>query len=189
MSSITVVQKNGFAAIAADQMSVKGSCRTPGEYDAEPTKIVQVGHSLIGVTGSTAHVLVVRSLANNHADKFDLTSTDSIFETFRSLHKLLVREYYLLTGEDDTEQPYQSSQLFLLIANATGIYEVEGYREVMKYTKFWAAGSGREYALGAMEALYGGVTLSAQQVAERGLKPAAGSTTAAACRLNVMLSH
>jgi len=117
-------------AIAANQMTHMRPCEVHAEYKSRSSKIVQLGDSLIGVAGSTAHTRVVQSLANNHVDKFDLTSIDSIFETFRSIHKLLVDEYYLLTEEDDDEQPYQSNQLNLLIANSTGIYEVQSYREV-----------------------------------------------------------
>jgi ATP-dependent HslUV protease subunit HslV len=170
MSTITVVQKNGMAAIAADQMTTMGSCRCPGPYKSHPTKIIRLGDSLIGVAGSTAHIRVVQSLAKHHAKKFDFRSIDSVFETFRSIHKLLVDDYYLLTKEDDNEQPYQSSQLQLLIANRTGIYEVQGYREVIKYERFWATGSGYRFALGAMEALYSNDNLSAQQIAERGVE-------------------
>ena len=170
MSTLTVVQKNGVAAIAADQMSKKGSCKCPAAYQSRPTKIVRLEDSFIGVTGSTAHIRVVQSLVHNHANRFDLSSVDSIFETFRGLHKVLVEDYHLLTKEDDDEQPYESSQLFLLIANNTGIYEVQGYREVIKYERFWAIGCGYAFALGAMEALYGNDNLSAQQIAERGVE-------------------
>jgi ATP-dependent HslUV protease, peptidase subunit HslV len=170
MSTLTVVQKNGVAAIAADQMSKKGSCKCPAGYESHPSKIVRLENSFIGVVGSTAHIRVVQSLVKNHADKLDLNSVDSIFETFRGIHKLLVDDYYLLTKEDDDEQPYESSQLNLLIANSTGIYEVQGYREIMQYERFWAIGCGFRFALGAMEALYGARELSAQQIAERAVE-------------------
>lgn len=166
MSTIVVVQKNGATAIAADQMTLNGGCKCLGQYKSRPSKIVQVHDSLIGIPGSTAHVRVMESLARNHEAEFDLCSVDSIFETFRRLHKILVDEYYLRTEEDEDDQPYESSQLNLLIANQTGIYEVMGYREVIKYERFWATGSGCEFALGALEALYAEQATTAQQVAE-----------------------
>ena len=170
MSTITIVQKDGSAAIAADLMTKMGSCKCPARHKSHPTKIVRLGDSLIGVVGSTAHIRVVQSLARNHADRMNLCSVDAIFETFRSLHKLLVDDYHLLTKEDDDEQPYESSQMNLLIANSTGIYEVQGYREVTQFERFWATGSGRDFALGAMEAVYENKDLSAQHVAEQGVE-------------------
>ena len=41
-----------------------------------------------------------------------------------------------------------------LVANEHGIFGVYSMREVFEYTQFWAVGSGREFALGAMYALY-----------------------------------
>lgn len=170
MSTITVVQKKGMVAMAADQMTTQGSCKCPAPYRHNPTKIIRLGDSLIGVAGSTAHQRVMESLANNHSRKFDLGSVSAIFESFRRVHRLLVDGYHLLTREDDSKQPYESSQLNLLIANRTGIYEVQGYREVIQYERFWSTGSGSDYAVGAMEALYDNGDLSAQQVAERGVE-------------------
>jgi ATP-dependent protease HslVU (ClpYQ) peptidase subunit len=170
MSTIAVVQKNGMVAIAADQMTTQGSCKCPGPYKCNPTKIIRLRDSLIGVAGSTAHLRVMQSLAENHARKFDLSSVSTIFESFRRVHKLLVDDYYLLTKEDDNKQPYESNQLNLLIANRTGIYEVQGYREVIQYERFWSTGSGSDYAVGAMEAIYDSGDLSAQEIAERGVE-------------------
>jgi ATP-dependent HslUV protease, peptidase subunit HslV len=77
----------------------------------------------------------------------------------------------VLPEEDPRDgQPFQSNHLDVLIANHTGIYGVQGYREVTKYKRFWATGSGDCYALGAMQALYEDNSLSAQEVAERGVE-------------------
>ena len=42
----------------------------------------------------------------------------------------------------------------MLIANAHGIFGVYSYREVFEFERFWAIGSGRSFALGAMYAGY-----------------------------------
>lgn len=170
MSVLTIVQKDGVVAIAADLLSTQGSCKVPASHKAHPGKIVQINDSFIGVTGSTAHIRVLESLASNHASEFDLSSQSAVFETLRKLHSRLVENYFLRTDEDDDDQPYDSSQLNLLIANRTGIYEVQGYREVMQYQKFWATGSGYRFSLGAMEALYEDERWSAKELAERGVE-------------------
>src|SRR6266540_2973034 len=54
-----------------------------------------------------------------------------------------------------------------------GIFDVYSMREVFEYTKFWAAGSGREFALGAMYAQYPRLK-SAAAIAQAGVE--AGAT-------------
>jgi len=41
-----------------------------------------------------------------------------------------------------------------MIVNPTGIYEIESYRSVSEYTRYWALGSGKRLAMGALHALY-----------------------------------
>ena len=45
-------------------------------------------------------------------------------------------------------------QYTIVIANAHGIFGVYSYREVFEFERFWAVGSGRRFALGAMFAVY-----------------------------------
>ena len=47
-----------------------------------------------------------------------------------------------------------TAQVTALVANEHGIFGVYSMREVFEYTRFWAVGSGREFALGAMHAEY-----------------------------------
>jgi len=42
----------------------------------------------------------------------------------------------------------------LLIANPRGLFGVYSYREVFEFDRFWAIGSGRAFALGAMHAAW-----------------------------------
>jgi ATP-dependent protease HslVU (ClpYQ) peptidase subunit len=37
-----------------------------------------------------------------------------------------------------------------MIANGSGIFGVYAYREILEFDRFWANGTGRAYALGAM---------------------------------------
>jgi ATP-dependent protease HslVU (ClpYQ) peptidase subunit len=85
--------------------------------------------------------------------KVDFSSKLAIFETFRSLHPVL-KDKYFLNAKDEDDDPYESTQIDALIASPYGIFGVHSLREVCEYKKFWAIGSGSEYALGAMHALY-----------------------------------
>jgi ATP-dependent protease HslVU (ClpYQ) peptidase subunit len=92
-----------------------------------------------------------------------------VFDTFLKLHPRLKDQFFLNTKEEDAD-PYESSQFTILIANASGIYAVYSYREVFEFDKFWAIGSGRSFALGAMYAAYDGRGKSAKDIAEIGVR-------------------
>lgn len=152
MTTIVAVRKNGVASIAADTLTTFGNTRLPSHLDASHDKILRIGDSYIGVCGSAAHHLVLENLLARTAD-IRLDSKAHIYETFRKLHPLLKEECFLNPKEDE-EDPYESSQITALIANAHGIFGVYSMREVFEYTQYWAIGSGHEFALGALHHAY-----------------------------------
>ena len=152
MTTIVAVRKNGIAAIAADTLTTFGNTSLPAHLDASHDKILQIGNSFVGVCGSAAHHLVLANLLAKTPD-VQLNSKAQIFETFRKLHPILKEECFLNPKEDE-EDPYESSQITALIANAHGIFGIYSMREVFEYTQYWAIGSGHEYALGALHHAY-----------------------------------
>ena len=154
MTVIVVVQKNDMATIAADTQINEGSTILPGELISSPRKIQYIADTHIGIVGSMAHHRVFHSITKRHADKLNFTNAEQIFETLRTLQDILKNDYYTLAHEDDDDQPYASNQLTGLLCNKTGIYGFQSYREVTQFKKFWATGSGMNFALGALEASY-----------------------------------
>ncbi len=166
MTTITVVKKNGEVAIASDALTTFGDTRLGRHYKGEHDKILQLDDSWIGICGSSAHHLVLASaLAKLEGPKFG--SRMEVYETFRRLHPIL-KEHAYLNPKEDEDDPYESSQITALIANATGIYGVYTLREVFEFDRFWAVGSGRNFALGAMHAAFEREK-SATQIAEKGV--------------------
>jgi len=110
------------------------------------------------------------SLLAKH-DDLDFSTKRSIFETFRKLHPIL-KEQHFLNPKEEEDDPYESTQVTALIANPNGIFGVYSMREVFEYTRFWAIGSGREFALGAMLSQYDQLK-TAEAVAEAGINAGA----------------
>ena len=106
----------------------------------------------VGLCGSAAHQLVFQSLLAKNED-IDFSGKAAIFETFRKLHPIL-KEQHFLNPKEEEDDPYESTQITALVANQYGIFGVYSMREVFEYTQFWAVGSGREFALGAMHTQY-----------------------------------
>ena len=171
MTTLVAVRKNDEIAIAADSLTTFGDTRLSAEFDRTPEKIIRYKDTFIGLCGSAAHQLVFESLLAKH-DNLDFTNKAGIFETFRKLHPIL-KEQHFLNPKEEEDDPYESTQITALVANPRGIFGVYSMREVFEYTRFWAAGTGREFALGAMHAQYGRLR-TAEAIARAGID--AGTT-------------
>ncbi|MFS2035182.1 MFS transporter [Polaromonas sp. CT11-55] len=171
MTTLVVVKKAGQVAIAADTLVTFGDTSLSNRFEAN-SKIFKVdtpaGMSYVGMAGTVAHFPVLRkAMAALPKDQLKLGSRDEVFDTFVKLHPLLKETFFLQTKEDDND-PYESSQFTVVIANASGIYGLYSYREVFEFKEFWGIGSGRSFALGAMHAAWDKAK-TAREVAMAGL--------------------
>jgi ATP-dependent protease HslVU (ClpYQ) peptidase subunit len=172
MSTVVVVRKNETACIAADSLTSFGDTKQSAQFVANSDKIIHFADFYMGIVGSAAHQLVMRSLFNNHADKLNFDDQLSIFESLKTIHPVLKEEYYL-NSKEENEDAYESSRVDALLMTTRGIYGIYSLREVDEYTRYWAVGSGAEYALGAMHTVYDNYH-SAEQIAAAGVE--AGAT-------------
>lgn len=171
MTTVVVVKKAGQVAIAADTLVTFGDTRLSNRFEAN-SKLFKVdtpaGPSYVGIAGTVAHFPVLRkAMVALPKDQLLLGSKDEVFDTFTRLHPLLKETFFLQTKEDDND-PYESSQFSVVIANATGIYGLYSYREIFEFNEFWGIGSGRSFALGAMHAVWNKVK-TAREIATIGL--------------------
>ena len=171
MTTLVAVRKHDEIAIAADSLTTFGDLKLAATFDRSPEKIVRYRGTFLGLCGSAAHQLVFESLLASRED-LDFSSRLAIFDTLRKLHPVLKDQHFLNPKEEEAD-PSESTQITALVANEHGIFGVYSMREVFEYTQFWAVGSGREFALGAMNALYSRLR-SAEAVARAGVE--AGAT-------------
>jgi len=172
MSTVVVVRKNGQACIAADSLTSFGDTKQSSEFVADADKILHFNDFYLGIVGSAAHHLVMKSLFLRHADKIDFSSQLAIFDSLKSIHPVLKEEYFL-NSKDEDEDAYETSRMDALLMTTKGIFGLYSMREVDEYTRYWAVGSGAEYALGAMHAVYDTLD-NAAAIAEVGVR--AGAT-------------
>ncbi len=171
MTTLVAVRKHDEIVIAADSLTTFGDLKLAAPFDRSPEKIVRYRGTYLGLCGSAAHQLVFESLLKSRED-LDFTGRVEIFDTLRKLHPVL-KDQHFLNPKEEEDDPYESTQITALIANEHGIFGVYSMREVFEYTRFWAVGSGREFALGAMNALYARLK-TAEAVARAGVE--AGAT-------------
>jgi len=153
MTTIAVVKKNGYAAIAADTMTKWGSGKETAEYIVNHSKILKVGDSYLGVTGDATFKTILCDYFARPRVYAHFNTPLEIFKTWQKLHAALKHDYYLLTGGEE-EEALEPSRIDVLIANPHGIFGVASHRTVQEFSKLYAFGSGCDYALGALYATY-----------------------------------
>ena len=175
MTTVVAVRKDGQVAMAADSLVTFGDTRLSHRSEANRKLFTidsAVGRSIFAAAGAAAHLPVLRhALAALPKEELLLAGKDELFHTFTRLHPLLKESFFLQTKEDDND-PYESSQFSVLLANASGIFGIYSYREVFEFKQFWSIGSGRSFALGAMHAAYDIKSRTSRDVAEAGIAAA-----------------
>lgn len=139
--------------IAADTMHTFGNTNVVQSYIADAGKILKIQNSYLGIVGATAHDNVLTHLFRRESKQLSFESRDEIFDSYLKLHPILKEKYFLKTDEDE-EAEYESSRINGLIANPNGIFGMYSLREVYEFERFWAVGSGENYALGSMFATF-----------------------------------
>ncbi len=172
MTTITVVKKNGYAAIAADTMTKWGSGKETAEYIVNHSKILKVGDSYLGVTGDATFKTILCDYFTRPKVYAHFTTPLEIFKTWQKLHGALKHDYYLLTSGEE-EEALESTRIDVLIVNPHGIFGVAAHRTVQEFSKFYAFGSGSDYALGALYSTYGQPRKSAEETARLAIETAA----------------
>lgn len=168
MSTVTVVRKNGRIAIAADTLTKWGGGKESADYIVNHRKIIRVGDSLLGITGTaTAHLILTDYFSGLETPPAFATPAE-IFRAWNALHGAL-KENYFLQAEEDKEDELESSRMDVLIANRHGIFGVSAHRTVQEFSKFYAYGSGSPYALGAMFAAWTDPARDAGEIARLGV--------------------
>ena len=172
MSTVAVVRKSGRVAIAADTLTKWGSRKESATLVANHGKILLVGDTYIGVTGSATFKLVLRDYFSEPDAPMPLDSVMSIFRSWNVLHGILKDRYYL-QAEEDKEDALESSRMDVLLANAQGIFGVGAHRTVQEFSRFYAYGSGSDFAMGALFALYDQPGMDAEALARAAISAAA----------------
>jgi ATP-dependent HslUV protease subunit HslV len=165
-----VVKKDGIAAIAADTLTKWGSAKESAAYITNHEKILRVGDSYLAITGSATFKMVLKDYFESATD-VRLSTTPEIFRTWNRLHSAL-KERYFLMPEEDKEDALESSRMDVLIANPRGIFGVSGHRTVQEFSRFYAYGSGSDYALGALYSAYDLKGRSAEELARHAIETA-----------------
>lgn len=172
MTTIVVVRKGRDIAIAADTMTKWGSGKETADYVVNHGKLLQVGDTWLGLTGSATFKTVLRDYFSRPKVRARFDTPLEIFRTWQALHVALKADYQLIATSHDDE-PLESTRFDALIANRHGIFGVVAHRTVQEFSRYYAFGSGSNYAMGALHALYDDRNITAEALARRAVETAA----------------
>lgn len=171
MSIVVAVRKDERIVLAADTQSNFGSSRmTPDNHRA--AKLHRVGTAWIGATGWGLY----ENLLQDHLAKrasVRLRDQRDIFTFFLGFWKALRKDYNLVNDQavKDRESPFGDLDASFLVVNRQGIFCVESDLSVTRFERYFAIGSGGDFALGALHAL-AGTDLDAEELARRAVRAA-----------------
>jgi len=171
MSIVCAAINNGEVAISADTLMSCGALTASSTHLENSSKLYPVNGSVIGLVGWCAISTVLAHLIEQDGKLFRFDNRMETLASLLKLHQKMKRDYFLESREG-RDQPVESTQLQALIVNAHGLFEACSYRSVSEYKTFWAIGSGRRLALGAMHATYA-TRKTARAIAEAGVSAAA----------------
>lgn len=155
--------------IAADTLTTYGSTKESAKYVINHEKIIRHQGSYLGISGTASLQSAVQDFLQRKKKRPGLTNISDIYRFGLQLHRDLKEEHFL---RPDDEEDFETFRGDILIANSSGIYGLSSYRYVQEYSRFYANGSGSQYALGAMFAIYD-TEVDAEEIATTGVRAGA----------------
>ena len=171
MTTVVVTKKSGFVCIAADTLATYGELRESADLIENSDKLVQIGDAWVAPTGPASAQLVLKHYINGYEELPVLEDIESIFEFLNTFQRAL-RDDYFVQGKEDSTDDFESMRMELIIASPGGLFGAYPQRSVQEYRKFYAFGSGAEYAMGAMNAAWE-TAVSAEELARIGIETSA----------------
>jgi len=167
MSTIVVVKKDSKIVIAADTLTTYGNTKESAEYIVNHEKLFKYGDNFLGISGSASLGIAVEDFLSASKKKISLKGVREIYRFGLVLHKELKENYFL---RPDDEEDFETFRGDILILNPNGIFGLSSYRYVQEFAKFYANGSGSEYALGALFAVYHDTNKNCEEIARLGVQ-------------------
>lgn len=170
MSIVVAVRKNGQTCVAADTQSNFGSLKVPVE-NAKADKLRPLGSMILGTTGWALYEDIFEDFlrAKDLPAPVDEPSIFSFFlELWRDLHE---RYPFVNDQVSKDESPFGNLDATFVIAGPSGIFYVASDLGVTRFDRYFAIGSGADFAMGALHQLFEG-DLDARAIATRAVETA-----------------
>jgi ATP-dependent HslUV protease subunit HslV len=154
MSIAVAVKKGRKTVIAADTQSNFGDRRVTVDNHRAP-KIRRVGASYVATSGWGIYDDILRDHLTR-VRRPAVKTEQQVFAFFMKLWKELHERYSLVNDQphEDDHSPFGDLDAAFLVVNKGTIMHVSGNMSVSRFEKYYAIGSGADFAMGALHALY-----------------------------------
>jgi ATP-dependent HslUV protease subunit HslV len=172
MSIIVAVRKGREIALAADSQTNFGSVRVRSD-NHRAVKFRSVGPALLATTGWGLYENILEDFLKRQRRTPSLSNKLNIFAFFMKLWDEMHDRYTLVNDQcnKDDPSPFGDLDASFIVVNKLGIFGVACDLSVTEFKHYHAIGSGCDFALGAMHALYE-TKMKADEIARRAIEAA-----------------
>lgn len=154
MTTIAAVKKGKKVCLGCDGLTLFGHRKeNSAQLAFEKDKILPFQKNYFACCGSAVWHPILLDYFKDLKVEYGFETVENIYLEMRKLHVQL-KEKYSLTPQQNKQDLFVSSEHLLLLINSKGIFEVDWMRNVRQFAQMAAIGTGDEYALGAMRAIY-----------------------------------
>lgn len=170
MTIAVAVKKEGYIVLATDTLASFGNYQvTNGNYSAK--KIIQCGQTYISFAGWGKYENILIDYLSNKK-QLRLNSEIAVFKFFHTFYKDLKKSYAYVNDQcTESHVPFGDLDSSFLVVNKHGIFHVDSHMCVTQFQQYYAIGSGQDFGMGAIHALYD-TPLTAKQLAEQAVETA-----------------
>ena len=170
MSIVLAVKKNHEIVVAADSQTNFGSQVVTFDNHSV-SKIRSVADSLLASTGWSLYDNIFDDFLERNSPK-TLADRKAIFSFFLKLWREMGEKYSLVNEQcNEDDSPFGDLDASFLVVNRSGIFHISSDMSVVDFRQYYAIGSGSDYSMGAMHALYN-QDLDAETIARRAIEAA-----------------
>jgi ATP-dependent protease HslVU (ClpYQ) peptidase subunit len=171
MSIAVAVRKGRDLVLAADTQTSFGSY-TVSIKNHRAVKVRKVGSAYIATTGPGIYEDILQDVFAKNP-RASLANKRAIFAFFQKLWRDLHEHYPFVNDQWDRDEksPFGDLDASFLVINREGIFYVASDTSISQFDKYFAIGSGADFSLGALFALYD-LDLDAETLATTGVKAA-----------------
>ncbi len=170
MSIALAVKKGKNLVIGADTQYNFGSNRA-AKKNIKGSKIRRIGSVLFTSTGWGLYDDILDDYLSRKKT-VRLNNKLAVFQFFKAFWQALHKNYPFVNDQcDDEESPFADLDANFLIITKKSIFHISSNMSVTEFLEYHAIGSGCDFAIGAMHAVYN-TKLSAEDIARKGLEAA-----------------
>ena len=180
MSIVVAVKNNERVVIASDSQTSFGD----HSIIEGNGKLIRTGDNIIGLAGWGIYSNLFQIYLQGNPLSLARSEID-VFQFFVDFWKVLKSDYTFVSDKSTTcESPFAELDSTFIVATPKDIFYVADDMSVVKFSEFYAIGSGSSFALGALRVIYGD-DYSTEEMAKKAVEVSIGFNNSCGGKVNL----